>query len=150
GMVSASAFSGSAAFAQRLGNWIPGDFFRKSIFGIKASVLGQSIVNRSTLGLAFDAGYMFEAIPKTLYFGAVAYNLGTQFQAFTQPIIFKLGGSVRIRDMALRNDRLILAVESDAHVDTGFKGDVGAEYKMSFDRDDVAFRAGYRSGSDLG
>lgn len=161
--ISSSDYIGSIAYAQRLGNWIGGDFFQKSIIGIKATVVGQNIVDVGSSGLAFDAGYIYEVTRKTFYLAALASNIGTQFQGtvvgpggvtvvqnYSQPVIFKLGGSYRLVNLLMKKDRNILAMETDGHIDTGVKFNLGDEYRISFGRNAVALRLGYRTGSDLG
>ena len=161
--ISSSDYIGSLAYAQRLGNWIGGSsFFQKSILGIKATAVGQNIVNVGSSGLAFDAGYIYEVSRKTFYLAAVASNIGTQFQGtvvangvtvvqnYSQPVIFKFGGSYRFTNLLMKKDRNIIAMETDGHIDTGLKFDIGDEYRLAFGRNAVAFRAGYRTGSDLG
>ncbi len=148
--ISASDYIASLAYAQRLGNWIGGDFFQKSIIGVKATVVGQNVVNVGSGGAAFDAGYIFELTRKKFYLSAVVYNIGTQIQNYTQPLIFKFGGSYRFQNALIKKDRNILALETDGHIDTGLKFNIGDEYRLQFGRNAVAFRAGYRTGGDLG
>ena len=161
--ISASDYIGSLAYAQRLGNWIGGDFFQKSILGIKATVVGQNLVNVGSSGIAFDAGYIYEITKKTFYLAALASNIGTQFQGtvvapgpvtvvqnYSQPMAFKFGGSYRFQNLLMKKDRNIIAMETDGQIDTGVKFNIGDEYRLAFGRNAVALRAGYRTGSDLG
>src|SRR6185436_6648853 len=60
GSVNASSFLGSLAYAQCLGNWIPGDFFNRTVIGLKASVLEEGLVHWNT-GMSADAGLLFAA-----------------------------------------------------------------------------------------
>ncbi|HEY5039124.1 MAG TPA: PorV/PorQ family protein [bacterium] len=148
--ISASSFIGSLAYGQQLGNWIHGDFFSKSYLGVKATVVGQNVVNIGTTGLAFDIGYLYEVSKKTFYLGAVLSNLGTQIQNFSQPLMYTFAGSYHLRNLLIKKDRDIIAVATEGYVDTGLKFDLGDEYKLTFGRNAVALRLGYRTGGDLG
>jgi len=149
--ISASDYEGSLAYAQRLGNW--GDdtgFFHNSILGIRLDLVGQSIVSVGTNAASFDMGYIYEAMRKTFYLNAVITNIGGKIQSFIQPFTYQLGGSYRAKNVLMKKDRNIVAVETDGQIDTGLKFDMGDEYKMSFGANDLALRLGYRTGSDLG
>ena len=160
--ISASDYVGTLAYAQRLGNWFGGDFFQRSFLGVEATLVGQNVVNVGNTGLAFNAGYMYEISKKQFYVGAVVYNVGTQFPAtvvsngvtavqdFSQPIIYKFGGNYQAHSLLMKKDRNILALETDGHIDTGMKFDIGDEYRMKFGRNSASLRVGYRTGSDLG
>jgi len=148
--ISASSFIGSVSYAQRLGHWLQGNFWRKSMLGLKATVVGQDVVNVGSAGLAFDLGYMYEITKKQFYVGAVLLNLGTSIQSFAQPLRYKVGGSYRFRNLLMKKDRNIATLDLDGHIDTGFKVNLGDEYRLSFGKSAVAFRVGFRSGSDLG
>lgn len=147
--ISATSFTGTLAYAQRLGNWIGGDFFKHSFMGISATVVGQDVVNVGNAGLAFNLGYLYEITRKTFYVGAVLFNLGTQVQDFSQPLMYKVGGSYALHNVLSKRDRNIFALDLDGHSDTGFKIGVGDEYKLNLGRDDVFLRLGYTTAADL-
>lgn len=148
-MISATNFSGTLAYAQRLGNWIGGDFFKHSFMGISATVVGQNVVNVGNAGAAFNIGYLYEVSRRTFYLGAVLFNLGTNIQDFSQPLMYKFGGSYTLRNVLMKKDRNIFAVDLDGHLDTGFKVGAGDEYKLNLGRDDVFLRLGYTTVADL-
>lgn len=162
--ISASEYEGSFAYSQRLGNWFSnsGGVLQRLMLGVKVDVVGQNLVNQGSMGAALDAGCLFEVIKKTFYVGAAFSNIGTTFPAtitsapvtltqnFAQPLNYVLGASYRFKNLLMKNTRLILAADTDGYVDTGMKLNGGAEYKMTFGKNDLALRAGYRTGSDLG
>ncbi len=147
--ISATSFTGTLAYAQRLGNWINGDFFKHSFMGISATVVGQNVVNVGNAGVAFNLGYLYEITRKTFYVGAVLFNLGTQVQDFSQPMMYKIGGSYALHNVLMKRDRNIFALDLDGHSDTGFKIGAGDEYKLNLGRDDVFLRLGYTTAADL-
>ncbi|HVZ80519.1 MAG TPA: PorV/PorQ family protein [bacterium] len=147
--ISATNFTGTLAYAQRLGNWINGDFFKHSFMGISASVVGQNVVNVGNAGAAFNIGYLYEIQRRTFYVGAVLFNLGTHIQDFSQPLMYKIGGSYSLHNVLMKKDRNIFALDLDGHSDTGFKIGAGDEYKMNLGRDDVFLRLGYTTVADL-
>ena len=147
--ISASNFAGTVAYAMRLNRLMSGDFGMRSYVGINATVVGQNVVNIGNAGAAFDVGWMLEAIRKTLYLGAVVMNLGTPIQNFSQPLLYKFGGSYNLRNTLMKKDRDIFALDLDGNIDTGMKIGIGDEYKMTFGRNDVALRAGYSTADDL-
>jgi outer membrane protein OmpA-like peptidoglycan-associated protein len=147
--ISATDFTATAAYAQRLGNWINGDFFKHSLVGISATVVGQNVVNVGNAGAAFNIGYLYEIKRKTFYIGAVLFNLGTNIQNFSQPLMYKVGGSYQLRNTLMKKDRDIIALDLDGNNDTGFKVGIGDEYKMTFGRNDIYLRAGYSTAADL-
>jgi outer membrane protein OmpA-like peptidoglycan-associated protein len=148
--ISASDYIGSVGYAQRLGNWIPGDLFKKMYVGLKATVVGQSVVNVGSSGLAFDMGALYEVTPKTMFIGAVFQNIGTTIEDYSQPMRIQVGGSYRFRNLLMKKDRNIVSLSSDIHIDTGMKFNIGDEYRMALGREAVALRLGYRTGGDLG
>ncbi len=149
--VKATDFAVSAAYAQRLGLWWGGGFFKRSLVGIKATIVGQKAVRISDYGASFDLGYIYEVVRKRFYVGGVLLNAGTRIRDSSQPLIFKLGAAYKQKKLMYDRDALILAVETDGHIDTGVKFNVGSEYKAGFtDRQYGAVRAGYRIGGDLG
>jgi len=149
--ISAAEYEGSIAYAQRLGNWIPGGgFFQNLRVGLEASVVGQNVVNLASSAVAFNLGLLYEAKPKTIYVGGVVYNIGSKVQDFSQPLIYKLAGSYWLKNALMKKDRMIIAADMDGNIDTGLKASLGDEYRMRFGSNDVFMRAGYRTGSDLG
>src|SRR5581483_7322633 len=81
--ISATNFIGTLAYAQRLGNWIPGDFFKHTMVGVSATVVGQNVVNVGNAGAAFNLGVMYEVTRKTFYLGGVLENLGSNIENFS-------------------------------------------------------------------
>ena len=148
--ISASSYIGSLAYGQRLGNWFNGDFFHKSLLGVKVTLVGQNVVNIGSAGVAFDMGYLYEVTPKTFYLGAVLSNVGTSIENYSQPLNYVFAGSYRLKNLLMKKDRDIVALSTEGYIDTGLKVDLGDEYKMAFGRNDVFLRLGYRTGSDLG
>lgn len=148
--VSASDFAAAAAYAQRLGLWFSGSFFRSSIVSLKANVVGQRVVNETGYGISFDLGYLYEIKRKTAYLGVTALNVGTKIKGHPQPLLGNVGASYRLRRVLMKRDRLLLAAETDLHSDTGFRMALGTEYAVPFGRTEAAWRAGYRLPSDLG
>jgi flagellar motor protein MotB len=148
--ISASDFAGTAAYSQRLGLWIPGPFFRKTLVGVKATVVGQKALAQMGYGFSMDLGFMYEAVRKKMYVGLVATNVGTKVEDHSQPTVFKLGFGYKPRRLLMKKDRAAFSVQTDAHMDTGIKPDLGAEYVAGFGRNEVAFRTGYRMGYELG
>lgn len=148
--ISASSYAGSVAYSQRLGNWIGGDFFKSSMLGIRVNVVGQNVVNFASSGVAFDLGYMYELERKKIYLGATLSNLGTQIEDYTQPLNYTFGGSYQLHNALMKKDRNIFAVDAVGYNDTGFGFNFGDEYQISFGRNDVALRAGYRTTPDQG
>ena len=149
-LISAADFAITGAYAQRLGLWIPGEFWRRSSVGLKATFVGQKAVEIKGYGISFDFGYMYEIVRKRLYAGAVLQNVGTRVLDRSQPFIGKLGVSYRKHKIFGQHDRVILSVETDGHIDTGFKFNVGGEFEQTFGKFKLALRSGYRTGSDLG
>ena len=149
-MISATNYSGTVAYAQRLGNWIGGDFFKHSFLGLEATVTGQNVVNVGSAGLAFNLGYMYEIQRKTFYVGAVLNDLGTSIQDFTQPLNYIFAGSYWLHNALMKRDRYIISLETHGYIDTGLSVNVGDEYQMTFGRNDVALRVGYRTAADSG
>lgn len=147
--INASSFTGTVAYAQRLGNWIPGSFFKHFMAGVSATVVGQNMVNIGNSGAAFNLGLMYEITRKTFYLGASLQNVGTQIQNFSQPVMGKLGGSYWLRNTLMKKDQDIIAADMDIQNDTGFKVGVGDEYRMTFGRNDIFLRAGYTTVADL-
>lgn len=147
--ISASSYIGTAAYAQRLGNWFAGDIFRASIVGIEISALGQNVSNVGNSGVAFNIGYIFEAIHRTLFATIVVTDLGSDIQTFAEPLNANLGGSLQLRNFLLKDDQNILALDADGYIDTGFGFKLGDEYRLNFGRNGVALRAGYRAGASL-
>jgi flagellar motor protein MotB len=139
----------SAAYAQRLGNWIPGDFFKKSLLGIKFSAVGESIASLNTSGFSVDVGYMYEAIRKTLFLATVVSNIGSDIQTFSEPLNYKLAGSLRLHEVLMKRDQNIIAMETAGYMDSGLGFKVGDEYRLNFDDNAVALRLGYRIGNSL-
>ncbi len=150
GNISAAGYIGSLAYAQRLGNWFNGNFWRKSMLGIRATVVGQDVVNVGSAGVAFDLGYLYEVTKKQFYLAAVLQNLGTNIQNFSQPLEYKIGGSYRFYNLLMKKDRNLLSLDLDGYNDTGIKFNLGDEYRLAFGRNAVFLRLGYRTGSDLG
>ncbi len=149
--ISASDLALSAAYAQRLGFWFSGDFFRRSLVGLKTTVVRQRAVENADYGVSFDLGYMYELLRKKLYLGGVLLNAGTRVKDKNQPLIFKAGISYKHRKLIHDRDALLLAMETDGHIDTGIKLNVGAEYKLGWGKRQAgALRTGYRIGGDLG
>ncbi len=149
--ISAYEYEGSIAYAQKLGNWIPGGgFFDHLMVGLEGSVVGQSLVNISTAGANFNMGLLYEAKAKTCYVGVVIYNVGTNLQDFAQPVIFKVAGSYWLKSLFLKKDRMIIASDFNVNDDTGARISLGDEYRMRFGSNDVFIRAGYRTGSQDG
>ena len=149
--ISAYEYEGSIAYAQRLGNWIPGGgFFQNMRVGLEASVVGQNLVNLGSNAIAFNLGFLYEAKPKTFYLAAVFNNIGTNIQNFSQPLIYTFAGSYWLKNTLMKKDRMIIDADMDGNNDTGVKLAVGDEYRMRFGSNDVFLRAGYRTGSDLG
>jgi outer membrane protein OmpA-like peptidoglycan-associated protein len=151
--ISATNYAGSLAFGQRLANWFDlsgWGFMKNSYIGVKATVVGQNVINMGAGGLAFDAGYMNEIIRKTFNVSAVIYNFGTRILDFSQPTIYKFGASYRLRNAFMKRDQNLFALELNGHIDTGLKVNFGDEYKLGFGRNSVALRLGYRTGGDLG
>ena len=147
--VNASDFALSAAYAQRLGLWFGGGFFRRSLIGVKATFVGQKAVEIKGYGVSFDIGYIYEAIKKRLYIGGVLLNVGTKIKDKTQPFIGKLGVSYKNHKLFYERDSLLLAMETDGHIDTGVKFNIGSEYKAGLKpRQYVALRVGYRDHHD--
>ena len=147
--ISATNFIGTLAYAQRLGNWIPGDFFKHTMVGVSATVVGQNVVNVGNAGAAFNLGVMYEVTRKTFYLGGVLENLGSNIENFSQPMMYKLGGSYFLRNALMKKDQDIIALDLDGNNDTGFKIGAGDEYKISFGRNDVFLRLGYSTADDL-
>ncbi len=147
--ISANDFAGSVAYAQRLGNWIPGNFFKRLMAGVSATVVGQNLVNIGNAGAAFNLGLLYEVTRKTFYLGAVLMNAGTQIQDFSQPLMGKFGGSYWLHDLLMKKDQDILAADIDLQSDTGFTLGAGDEYRMSFGRNDVFLRLGYSDDATL-
>jgi len=149
-LISAVDFALSGAYAQRLGLWIPGEFFRRSSAGLKATFVGQKAVEVRGYGVSFDIGYMYEIKRKRLYVGGVVLNLGTKVQDASQPLRYKIGASYKKKKLFSKQDRGIVAMDVDGHADTGFKFNVGTEYSRKFGTMEMALRAGYRTGGNLG
>lgn len=147
--ISASSYTATAAYAQRLGNWIPGSFANHSLLGLTATVVGQNVVNVGSAGIAFNLGYMYEIQRKVFYLGALLSNVGTSVQDFAQPLHYKLGASYRLRNLLLKKDYDLIALDTNGYIDTGIGFNLGDEYKLTFGRNDVAVRLGYRTGNDL-
>jgi hypothetical protein len=147
--ISATNFTGTLAYAQRLGNWINGDFFKHLFVGVSATVVGQNVVNVGNAGAAFNLGVLYEIQRKTFYVGGVLFNLGTSIQDFSQPLLYKVGGSYALRNVLMKKDRNIFALDLDGNNDTGFKVGAGDEYKLNLGRDDVFLRLGYTTAADL-
>ena len=147
--ISASDYFATLAYAQRLGNWISGDFFKKSMLGLEASVVGQNVVNIGNAASSFNLGYLYEITRKTFYLGALLSNVGTSIQNFTQPLSYRFAGSYTFRNTLMKKDRDIIAADANGYNDTGFKFDLGDEYQMTLGRNDVALRVGYNTEDDL-
>lgn len=147
--INASSFTGTVAYAQRLGNWIPGSFFKRFMAGVSATVVGQNMVNIGNAGANFNLGLLYEITRKTFYLGASLQNLGTQIQNFSQPVMGKLGGSYWLHNTLMKKDQDIIAADMDIENDTGFKMGIGDEYRMTFGRNDLFLRAGYTTIADL-
>src|SRR5579871_5277931 len=147
--INANSFTGTVAYAQRLGNWIPGSFFKHFMAGVSATVVGQNMVNIGNSGANFNLGLMYELTRKTFYLGASLQNVGTQIQNFSQPVMGKLGGSYWLRNTLMKKDQDIIAADMDIQNDTGFKVGIGDEYRMTFGRNDVFLRVGYTTVADL-
>jgi outer membrane protein OmpA-like peptidoglycan-associated protein len=145
--INASTYMASAAYAQRLGNWFSGDFLRQSIVGIEVMAIGQNISNVGNSGIAFNLGYIFEAIRHTLFFTFVATDLGTDIQTFSEPLNGNLGASLFSQNFILKQAQNILALDLDGTIDTGIGFKIGDEYKINFDRNGIALRAGYEGDS---
>jgi len=149
-LISAADFALSGAYAQRLGLWIPGEFFRRSSAGVKATFVGQKAVEVKGYGVSFDIGYMYEIKRRRLYVGAVVQNAGTKIQDASQPLRYKAGASYKKKKIFSEHDRGIVAMDFDGHVDTGFNFNIGTEYSRKFGTMQMALRAGYRTGGNLG
>jgi outer membrane protein OmpA-like peptidoglycan-associated protein len=150
-MVSASDFAGSLAYAQRLGRWIGGDFFQKSIIGVRATVVGQSVVQFGSAGFSVDLGYLYELEHHKFYLGATLLNIGTNIQDFGQPLSYEFGASYKLSKIFDKKDYLLFAAGTTGFIDTGLKVNLGSEYKIRFGKDSLALRAGYSTvNSDLG
>jgi outer membrane protein OmpA-like peptidoglycan-associated protein len=147
--ISASNYYATLAYAQRLGNWIPGDFFKRSLLGLEASAVGQNVASVGNTASSFNLGYLYEITRKTFYVGALLSNVGTSIQNFTQPLSYRFAGSYQLRNTLMKKDRDIIALDANAYNDTGFKFDLGDEYQMTFGRNDVALRLGYNTEDDL-
>ncbi len=147
--ISFTAYMASAAYAQRLGNWLPGSFFKQSMVGLEISAVGQDVSHIGNSGVVFNLGYMFEAIHKTLYIGTLISDLGTDIQYYAEPLNANLAGSLHIRGLLMKQDQNILAVDTIGYIDTGLGFKIGDEYKLNFDRNAVALRLGFRAGSAL-
>ena len=149
--ISAYDYEGSIAYAQKLGNWIPNaGVFDRLMVGVEASIVGQNLVQVGTGGAAFNLGLLYEAQPKTLFIGGVIYNIGTNIQDYSQPLIYKLAGSYWLKNTFLKKDRMIIAGDFNINDDTGPRVSLGDEYRMRFGKNDVYLRAGYRTGSQDG
>ncbi len=148
--ISASDFAGTAAYSQRLGLWLPGPFFRKTLVGIKGTLVGQKALSQVGYGFSTDLGFLYEAVRKKVYVGLVAANVGTKVKSHSQPTAFKLGVGYKPRNLLMKKDRAAFSVQTDAHLDTGVKPDLGAEYVAGFGRNEVAIRSGYRMGYETG
>lgn len=147
--ISANSFTGTVAYAQRLGNWIPGTFFKRFLAGVSATVVGQNMVNIGNAGAAFNLGLMYEVTRKTFYLGAELQNVGTQIQDFSQPVMGKIGGSYWLHSTFMKKDQDIIAADMNIQNDTGFTAGVGDEYRMTFGRNDVFLRLGYSTEDTL-
>lgn len=145
--INASTYMASAAYAQRLGNWFSGDFLRRSIVGIEVMAVGQNISNVGNSGIAFNIGYIFEAIRHTLFFTFVATDLGTDIQTFSEPLNGNLGASLFSQNFLLKRAQNIIAVDVDGSIDSGLGFKIGDEYKINFDRNGIALRGGYEGDS---
>jgi len=145
--ITASTYMGSAAYAQRLGNWFSGDFFKQSIVGIEVMAVGQNISNVGNSGVAFNLGYIFEAIRHTLFLTFVATDLGTDIQHFSEPLNANLGASLFSQNFLIKRAQNILAMDIDGTIDTGFGFRIGDEYKINFDNNGIAIRGGYEGDS---
>ncbi len=149
--ISATDFAVSGAYAQRLGLWWGGPILQRSLVGIKATFVGQKAVELSGYGFSFDLGYIYEFVRDKVYFGAVLLNVGTKVQDKKQPFIFKVGASYKKKELVYGRDYLLMSVETDGHIDTGAKLNIGSEYKACWGgRQAGALRLGYRIGGDLG
>jgi len=145
--INASTYMASAAYAQRLGNWFSGDFLRKSIVGIEVMAVGQNVANVGNSGIAFNIGYIYEAIRRTLFFTFVATDLGTDIQTFSEPLNGNLGASLFSQNFLLKRAQNIIAVDVDGSIDSGLGFKIGDEYKINFDRNGIALRGGYEGDS---
>jgi hypothetical protein len=146
--VSASTYMGSAAYAQRLGNWFGGDFFKASIVGIEVLAVGQNVSNVGNSGIAFNLGYIFEAIRRTLFLTFVATDLGTDIQSFSEPLNGNLGASLHSDNFLIKKSQNILALDVDGAIDSGLGFRIGDEYKINFGNNAIAIRGGYESGKE--
>lgn len=147
--ISASTYMASAAYAQRLGNWFNGDFFKQSIVGIEVMAVGQNIANVGNSGIAFNLGYIFEAIRHTLFLTFVATDVGTDLQHFSQPLNANLGASLFGQNFLIKRAQNILAMDVVDSIDAGVGFRIGDEYKVNFDNNGIAIRGGYE-GDSLG
>ena len=144
-LVSASDFAGSVAYGQRLGRWIGGDFFEHSLLGIRATIVGQNVVQFGTAGLSFDLGYMYELEHRKFYIGATLLNVGTNIQDYEQPLSYEFGGSYKLSKIFTKKDSLLFALGTTGYVDTGLDFNLGTEYHVRFGKDGLFVRAGYRT-----
>ena len=145
--ISASTYMGSAAYAQRLGNWFGGDFFKASIVGIEVLAVGQNVSNVGNSGIAFNLGYIFEAIRRTLFLTFVATDLGTDIQSFSEPLNGNLGASLHSDNFLIKKSQNILALDVDGAIDSGLGFRIGDEYKINFGNNAIAIRGGYEGDS---
>ncbi len=150
GEIAATDFAFSTAYAQRLGLWLGGDFFRRSMVGVKATYIGQKITGISEGGASFDIGYIYELKRRRLFIAGVVSNIGPKINDSSQPTIIKGGIAYKRRKVFGENDRLTVAAETDGHFDSGIKFNLGGEYKAIRNRKEVALRVGYKFGGDLG
>ncbi|HET9870194.1 MAG TPA: PorV/PorQ family protein [bacterium] len=151
GMVSASDFAGSAAYAQRLGRWFGGDFFQRSLVGLRATVVGQNVQQFGSGGFSVDLGYLYELERHKFYVGATLLNVGTSIQNYGQPLSYQFGASYKLTKLLDKKDYLLFAAGTTGYVDTGLKFNLGTEYKLRFGKDSLALRAGYSTvNNDLG
>ena len=149
GKVSASDWSLSLAYGDRLGHWLNGEFFENTLAGLKASVAGQNALNPVGNALSFEAGLLHLFPQQRLAVGLDVQNVGTAIQDRSQPVLFKAGVSWFRPKNLNPGDRLTLSADIDVHDDTGFHPSFGTEYLSPLGKDFIgALRLGLRATDD--
>lgn len=141
---SASNYAITGAYALQLGPQLA--------VGINAKGLMSQLVDKSSMGLAFDGGVTFQPWGRSLSFAVVAQNLGMQSgyekSSDPLPIALRFGGAWRLYNKRAEN-WFNLSADINKSIDNRFKYNFGLETWLF---DTLALRGGYKlteGGNDL-
>lgn len=117
----------------------------KLSLGLTLKFVQEGIEKESASAFAVDAGGVYKLGEDTSA-ALVVQNLGTGMKFVKEsaglPMNIKIGGAHRLLEK-----KLLLSLDFNKYTDTTFRGNLGAEYRLS---EMLALRLGYNGGNDMG